>query len=145
MDAKLNYIGQAEAIFADAQVSKSLFEAIPVPAMLIHQDRIVIAANRAALAFGVRVGSHCWEAYAKLATIPDEDRAYFEQHQKGPECGTMCVFCAADHALSGDEPISKYVELGEQTWDAHWVPVADKVYLHFAFEVTAKKKIDLAG
>ena len=34
------------------------------------------------------------------------------------------------------------VEASGITWDAHWIPVTEDLYMHFAFDITERKKAD---
>ncbi|MBF0293509.1 MAG: hypothetical protein HQK86_15280 [Nitrospinae bacterium] len=136
---KKEYLQLAEKLFASPALNKALFEAIPYTAMIVHQDRVLLAANQAAIGIGVVPGTNCWDTFGKLASIPQEDRDHFEKHGKAPDGGTKCHFCEADHALASGKPVVKEVKLGDTVWETYWVPVGEKVYLHYAIDVTLKK------
>jgi hypothetical protein len=136
---KREYFQLAEELFASPALSRAFFEAIPYAAMIIHQDRVLLAANQAALNIGVVPGTNCWDTFGKLASIPEEDRKYFEQHSNAPDGGTRCYFCEADNALASRQPVTREEMIGSTLWEIHWVPVGDKVYLHYAVDITGKK------
>lgn len=136
---KAEYFQLAERLFTSPELNKALFEAIPYAAMIIHQDRVLLAANQAAINIGVVPGTNCWDTFGKLASIPELARKYFEQHGKAPDGVTRCYFCEADHALATQQPVVKEEKLGGIVWEIHWVPVGEKAYLHYAIDITGKK------
>jgi hypothetical protein len=136
---KAEYFQLAEKLFTSPALSMALFEAIPYAAMIIHQDRVLLAANQAALNIGVVPGTNCWDTFGKLASIPEEDRKYFEQIGKAPDGGTRCYFCEGDHALKSQQTMVREEKLGDTVWQIYWVPVGEKVYLHYAIDITGKK------
>jgi hypothetical protein len=79
-DTKSDYIRLADAVRRDKSQDMALMNSLPYPAMLIHKDRVVLAVNSAAKEIGVVEMTNCWDTFGKLASIPPEDRAYFEKH-----------------------------------------------------------------
>lgn len=138
-DEKAEYIKLAEIAFSDKSLNMALMDSLPYAAMLIHKDRVVLAANSGAKEIGVVEMTNCWDTFGKLASIPPEDREYFEKHGKAPESGTKCHFCRGDEALKKQELVVEDVEAGGKVWETHWVPVGRKIYLHYAVDVTDKR------
>ncbi len=138
-EKRAEYIRLAEEAFKDKSLNKALLDCLPYAAMLIHRDRIVLAANRLVLEMGVVVGTNCWDTFGKRVSIPDEDRAYVEKHNRAPESGTKCTHCLADEALDKDEPVNVDVKIGETIWDTYWIPVGEGIYLHYGIDVTKKR------
>lgn len=123
-------------------INHKLLDTIPYAAMIISRERIVTAANKAALDIGVKVGSFCWDSFGKLVSIPAEDKEYFEKNKKPPKEGTRCYFCEAEEALSSQETANVKVEVGGTLWDTYWVPLNEELYLHYAIDITEKKESD---
>jgi len=112
------------------QLNALLLDSIPHPAMLIRPDRTVIAANNIALEMGAKIGEPCWREWGK------------SQFVRGGE--TKCWFCMADEAMDEDEGKQCEVEAFEQLWDTWWVPVGGEVYLHYATDITWRKRAEEA-
>ena len=54
-----------------------------------------------------------------------------------------CLFCEADEAVSDKRNRVSDVEIGEQTWRTHWVPIDGSIIIiHYAIDVTEGKKLN---
>ena len=126
-------------ILTDKRLNQALMDSLPYAAMLIHKDRIILAANKLAREIGVEVGTNCWNTFGKLASIRKADKEYFEQHHKGPDCGTKCHFCMAEEALSSQKTVHLDVQADDIVWDTYWVPLNPEIYLHYAIDVTKER------
>jgi len=61
-----------------------------------------------------------------------------------PKSKTLCPWCLAPTLWAQGFAQSVEVEALGATWDAHWVPVSDDLYLHYAFDITALKRAEEA-
>lgn len=119
-------------ILAGESLNRALLNALPFPAMLINRDRTLLACNQAAAEMGVVPGTHCWDTFGKLASIPAEDKEFFITEGRPPEGGTRCTFCQGDQALDTQEHQNTQVDTGEAVFDTYWVPLTPDIYLHYA-------------
>ncbi len=120
-----------------------LLDAIPHPALLVNKNRMVIAANRLAKDAGTLVGGFCWRDFGHCLYLSDEDRKHYESH--GPNDGkpVACDFCEANNALRRNECRNIERKLEDRYWDIYWIPTQeDGVYLHYAIDITERKKIE---
>jgi len=53
-----------------------------------------------------------------------------------------CYFCHGMKALDSQEAQHLEVEYGGILWDAHWIPVSQDMYLHYAFDITEKRRME---
>lgn len=101
-------------------LSQTFMDALPAVAMLIkHGTREIIALNKTAGEAGARLGSTCFGSWPKFADA--------------------CSFCRAPEAWRAGEPRTLEVEAIGRFWEAHWVPVSEDLYLHYAFDITDRK------
>jgi PAS domain S-box-containing protein len=133
-------------LWGAAQLNQMLLDAIPHPAMLIRKDRIILAANRVAREVGAKVGGYCWYEFGQSEYIPDEDKQYIEEHGGfAPPGGTQCTFCLAEESMRRKRPNNDpELEAFGQLWDTWWIPINDEVYLHYAINITEKRKAEKA-
>jgi PAS domain S-box-containing protein len=134
-----------EAVKEENRLNELLLNSLPNPTMLISKDRTVLAANRIAQEVGARVGGYCWRDFGQSQFIPEQDKKYFDDHQQAPPGGTHCTFCLADEALTGQCPANNpQINAWERIWDTHWIPLDEEKYLHFAIDVTERRKTEEA-
>jgi len=129
-----------EGFFSGNDSWTSLFDAIPYAAMIIRKDRILLAVNKAGREIGIEEGRYCWDSFGQKASIPQEHKEYFELYGEPPGAGTHCIFCHADEALESQEEIIADVEVGGKVYKTYWIALSDNEYLHYAIDVTQKKK-----
>ncbi len=134
-----------ERLKEENNIRTTLTESLPYPTMLIRKDRTVIFANQIARQLGAKVGGLCWRDFGNSDYISDEDKAYINQHKKIPPEGTRCTFCLADDCLV-DSQLTKAPKIHAfgKVWEACWVPVSEEVYLHYALDVTDRKRAEEA-
>jgi len=122
-----------------------LLDSLPHPAMLIKNDKTILAANRIAREEGAKVGCICWRDFLQSEYIPEDHKRYINQHKGSiPPGGTQCTFCKADQVLETNEPVNQVVEIFEELWDTHWVPLEDDLYLHYAINISEHKRAEEA-
>jgi|GEM_PF-3495517 len=102
-------------------MAQTLMDAMPCVALLLKkQSREIIALNKAAREAGAELGGTCYGSW------PKSDKA--------------CSFCKAPDAWSTDKSQILEVEAVGTYWEAHWVPVTDDLYLHYALDITERKR-----
>ncbi len=123
-------------------LTKLLLDGLPHPAMLIHRNQTIVAANRMAVAVGAVVGDLCWRSFGCSEFIPGDDKHYINAHAGSiPPGGTKCTFCRCDEAFAAGRPtMAPAVAAFGRLWDTHWVPLEDNLYLHYAIDVTAHEQ-----
>lgn len=132
----------AEYIRKENNLSRILFDALPYPAMIVSVDRIVLAANKVSRGLGVTAGSFCWETFGKCAYIPAEKAAEYKRTGNVPPT-TSCRFCRADRCLKDQKARSdSNVQMLDQTWDMHWIALDSKLFLHYALNITERKRLE---
>lgn len=129
---KEKFIKMAEELMSNKALNEMLMDSLPYPALLVHRDRRIIAANKVARDMGVEVASYCWDTFGKRESIPENDKIFFERNGSVPSQGIKCTFCKADEALSSKQPINQKIPAGDITYDTYWVPLTADVYLHYA-------------
>ena len=104
-------------------LNQMLLDAFPCIALLLRpQTREIIAMNQAAAAVGCALGQTCF------ATWPKSEQP--------------CPWCLAPKLWESGREQHLEVEGLDVVWDAHWIPVADDLYLHYAFDITKNKQAD---
>ncbi len=131
-----------EELRKEKNLSELLLDSLPHPAMLISKDRNILAANRIARDAGAKVGGFCWQEFGQCLFIPEEDNKYIAQHKKIPDNGTQCYFCKADEALRSQRSEDIEVQAFEKLWDTYWIPLEEDTYLHYAIDVTDRRKAE---
>jgi PAS domain S-box-containing protein len=106
----------------EVRIRQLFMDALPCVAMLLKYDtREIVASNKAAEAVGAVSGKCCYAAWV---------------HRESP-----CPWCLAPQLWqSGEAQHGQFWGLGSY-WDAYWIPVADNLYLHYAFDDTEKQTI----
>lgn len=109
---------------------------IPYATILVNQNRVILAANNAALKVEAKVGTYCWESFGQCASIPEMDKKYYKVHKSAPPSGTKCTFCLGSEALSSQTEQKKVLKVGDSSIETYWIPVDRTRYLHFGIDVT---------
>jgi PAS domain S-box-containing protein len=126
------------------QLSTTLLDSLPHPAMLIRRDRIILAANRYARDLGARIGEFCGNEFGRRAFWPESTGDLQRKTESQAAEGSIkCEFCRADQALESGEPVSiRAHEAFGRLWDAFWISVDADTYLHYAIDVSEQRKIE---
>ncbi|HXP97198.1 MAG TPA: hypothetical protein VN809_10830 [Telmatospirillum sp.] len=117
---------------AYVQAFDLMWELFPEPALLVHKDRTVLAANAVARQFGRKEGEKCFGA------TPSGGGA------------NHCRSCKADRALQDRQAISEVsLDLGGPVTN-YWLPLPDSadLYVHFGIgvaELLKKQGLGLAA
>ena len=107
------------------RLNQTLLDSLPCVALLMRsKTREILAMNQAAKDAGCTIGQTCFETWPK-----------FEK---------PCPWCLAPALWTeGQEQHCEAEALGA-IWDAHWVPLSDDLYLHYAFDITEGKRNEAA-
>ena len=102
------------------QLNQQLLDSIPCIAILLRPEtREIVAMNKAAKEAGCEYSHTCYETWPKF---------------KDP-----CPWCLAPAVWADGKAHHLEFEGLSAAWEAHWVPVSDDLYLHYAFDVTDRK------
>ncbi len=116
-------------------LNQALLDSLPYPAVLIRQDRVIVAMNKTVKEAGVNLGTFCWDTLGQRASISDADRVYYETHKCVPEKGIKCVFCMCDQAFESATAVIEKVTVGESLFNTYWVPLGEGLLLHYFIEI----------
>jgi len=103
------------------RLNQLLLDAMPCVALLLRPgSREIVALNKAAVEAGAVVGWTCFETWTGNQT--------------------PCPWCLAPQAWATGQAQHLVVEHEGIWWDAHWIPISDDLYMHYAFDITEQKK-----
>jgi signal transduction histidine kinase/DNA-binding response OmpR family regulator len=97
-------------------------DALPCVGLVLNPDREIVVFNKEAKNAGVVPGTKCFEAWGK---------------REAP-----CPWCLAPRALATGTAQHLEVEESGSVFDTYWVPIAPDRYLHYAFDVTERRKME---
>jgi signal transduction histidine kinase/CheY-like chemotaxis protein len=117
------YQATEKALLEKTSLNQILLDAFPCVALLLTPDRKILVTNEAGRKSGAAVGTTCFESWSGF---------------KEP-----CRWCLAQTALEkGHAQHLEVASLGI-VWDAHWVPINPSLYLHYAFDITEERKMEM--
>jgi len=117
--------GVEEALREKSHLNQTILDAFPCVALLLRpQTRDIIASNTAAVKVGAIPGTHCFSTWGQ---------------RQDP-----CPWCLAPALWATGEAQHLEVEALGIFWDAYWIPVAEDLYMHFAIDITRRKKAEEA-
>jgi PAS domain S-box-containing protein len=106
-------------------LNQTLLDAFPCVALLLRPStREIVASNRYAAEVGAVPGKRCYATWAKR--------------------DAPCSFCLAPTLWATGKAQHLEVEYSGVVWDAHWLPVSDDLYMHYAFDITERKCVEQA-
>ncbi len=117
------------------KLNQALLDCLPYPAVLIRQDRVLIAANKIAKEIGAKLGTYCWDTLGQRASISNSDGDYYKTHNSVPEGGIKCVFCSCDRAFDTATAVNKPVDVGGSSFETYWIPLGEGLLLHYFIEI----------
>ncbi|OQY02551.1 MAG: hypothetical protein B6I20_06795 [Bacteroidetes bacterium 4572_117] len=124
------------------KLNELLLDSMPYPIMLINKKRIVLAANKLALDSGVVVGDYCWKEFGKSLCLSEKNKLRALNNPDDPLI--KCTFCLADEIGQTNKPANNpAVDAFGKIWDTYWIPLNDNEYLHYAIDITDRKKDEL--
>lgn len=110
-----------EAISEKTQLNQILLDSFPCVALLIRPGtREVVASNKAAAEVGAVPGAKCFETFGRNPS--------------------PCPWCLAPELWETGKAHHRIVEGLGVLWDAHWIPVSEDLYMHFAFDITERER-----
>jgi signal transduction histidine kinase/DNA-binding response OmpR family regulator len=125
------------------KLNELLLDSLPHAAMLIRKDRIIMAANATARESGAVVGKKCWETFGQSEYISVEDKDYIRKHGYDPPEGIKCIHCMADASMAVGEPSNNpEIYAFGRILDTYWAPLDADVYLHWAIDITERKRAE---
>jgi PAS domain S-box-containing protein len=112
-----------QALKEKTRLNQILLDAFPCVALLLRPGtREIVAANAEAIKAGAVPGTKCFSTWG--------------QRQDS------CRWCLAPALWATGEAQHLEVESQGIFWDAQWIPVAEDLYMHFAFDITARKRTE---
>jgi signal transduction histidine kinase/FixJ family two-component response regulator len=115
-----------------SRLNELLLDSLPYPAMMIRQDQFVLAANQIAQEMGVQIGKTCWKSFR------------FDAHSKSPQKNkNECSFCRIKEMFQLDKAINiPELTIHDRIWDIWWIPIDREDCLHYAIDITDRKRIE---
>ena len=105
------------------RLSQVLLDAFPCVALLLRpRTREIVASNAAAVKVGAVPGARCYSTWGQ---------------REG-----SCPWCHAPAVWETGKGQHQVIESGGTCWDAHWIPVSEDLYMHFAFDITDFKRAE---
>ena len=112
-----------DALREKTHLNQILLDAFPCVALLLRpQTREIIASNTAAVKVGALPGTHCFSTWGQ---------------RQDP-----CPWCLAPALWATGKAQHLEVEALGIFWDAFWIPVAEDLYMHFAFDIIERKRAE---
>ncbi|MDP2998502.1 MAG: response regulator, partial [Bryobacterales bacterium] len=109
-----------EALREASALTQILLDSMPTVALLMRpHSREIVASNRAAVRIGAVPGTTCFATWAGR--------------------DAPCPWCLAPQVWATGEEQHLEVEHQGVVWDAHWIPVSEDLYMHYAFDITERK------
>jgi signal transduction histidine kinase/CheY-like chemotaxis protein len=115
-----------------SRLNELLLESLPYPAMMIRQDQFVLAANHIAQEMGVQIGKTCWKGFR------------FNAHsESAQEAENECSFCRMKEMFQMDKAINiPELTINDRVWDIWWIPIDREDCLHYAIDITDRKRME---
>jgi signal transduction histidine kinase len=102
------------------RIAQTLLDALPCIALLLRFDKVVVGSNKRASDLGIVPGTVCYKAW----DAPDKP----------------CPWCNPVDTLQEGTIQREEIEVGERCWETYWVPINSDLFLHYAFDVSDRKK-----
>ncbi len=120
---------------------KMFLQGMPHPVWFIDRNRRIVAQNKAAQNMGSKIGDYCWRSVLSMRCIPKEARDLIDRIGVILP-GTKCDFCQADKALERQISVEMEVEVGNNHFNAFWIPVEEDMFLHYLVDITRYKELE---
>lgn len=107
----------------ETNLNHILLDNIPGVALLIRPEtREIVLANKHALEAGAILGKQCFDSWGEF----DEP----------------CPWCLAPELWATGKPLNSEVEISGTYWDTFWIPITKDLYLHYALDISERKKTE---
>ena len=118
------------ALLKSKELDQILVDSLPYAAMLVqYPERIILNANRLAKDAGALIGGVCHKEFCKDVFVAPG--------------AINCSFCRADEMYEKWETIVAEELFAHDTWQTiYWIPVKENMYLHFAIDISERKKAE---
>ena len=104
-------------------LNEVLLDSLPCVALLLRPEtRQVVAANKVARDAGAVPGASCFATWQQR--------------------GSPCPWCLAPEVWATGTGRRLVADALGRVWDAHWLPVAGDLYLHYAFDITEQRAME---
>jgi len=105
------------------ELNQTLLDTLPCVALLLKPStREIVALNEAGRKAGAYLGKTCYGTWAQR--------------------DDPCPWCLAPKVWKTGKPQNLEIDAVGTFWDAHWHPIDEDLYLHYAFDITGKKKLE---
>ncbi len=105
-----------------SHLNQILLDNMPCVALLLRPlTREIVASNQAAIKIGAVPGTQCFATWGKR--------------------DNPCPWCLAPKLWKSGQPQHLEVETLGVVWDAYWAPVGPDLYMHYAFDITERRKV----
>ena len=106
-------------------MNQVLLDAMPCVALLLRpQTREIMALNETAKQAGAVLGKCCFNSWTRR--------------------DDPCPWCLAPALWATEKAQHIETEALGIVWDSHWLPISDDLYLHYAFDITERKRTEEA-
>ncbi len=139
LETALSILERERALEKSLRLNTLLLDSLPHPAVLVGKDRVILAANKAALRMGAELGAPCWRTLNGSRFLPEDvKRSLAALGPDSPPGAIRCSFCRLEETLErGCAHVEKAVKCGDMMFDFHWAPVeGEDLVLHYAADVT---------
>ena len=108
---------------SEIYLQQLLLDHFPGVVLLLRKaTREIVASNKAGIHVGAVCGSTCYETWGQ-----NKD---------------ACPWCLAPDLWATGKEQHVVLEAGDKVMEAHWVPVTDDLYMHYAFDITERKRAE---
>jgi len=112
-----------EKLKKESNLRDILLDNLPCIALILKKGtREIVASNKMAKEVGAVPGKTCYQTCAKRSSI--------------------CTFCRAPELWEDGKPQHIEVEHDGTYYEGIWVPYSDDLYVHYIFDITARKKAE---
>lgn len=111
------------ALKEKTRLTRILLDSFSCVALLLRPStREIVLSNEAGVKVGAVPGKTCYETWGQRKSA--------------------CPWCLAPALWATGEARHLEIEARGIFWDAHWIPVSDDLYMHYAIDITERKKAE---
>lgn len=111
-----------DTLLEQVKIQQTFLDNFPPVSMLLRpKTREIVACNKAGKDVGASPGKICYETWG--------------------QSDKPCTWCQAGKLWQTGEAQHLVTEGLGIMWDAHWIPISDDLYLHYAYDITEKFRI----